>query len=93
MILSHILYFLRYPNVFINYPLVCALLGSNPHHNVKPFASHMLVTCITVESNNDHAHVKLFAIHILVIQSCGLFHGPMLAVTPSVGHDCCSSQT
>lgn len=92
IILSHIPYFLRYPSVSINYPLACALLGSNPYHDIKIFASHILVTCITVESNNDHVRAKLLAIHLLVIQSCGLFHGPMLAATPSVGHDCCSSQ-
>lgn len=92
IILSHTLYFLRYPNVSINYHLACASLGSNPHHDVKIVASHKLVTYVTVESNNIHVCAKLLAIHILVIQSCGLFHEPMLAVTPSVGHDYCSSQ-
>ena len=92
IVLSHIPYFLRYPSVSINYPLVCVLLDSNPHHNVKLYASHILVTHVTVDSNNDQVCAKLLAIHILVIQSCGLFHEPMLAATPSVGHDYCSSQ-
>ena len=92
IILSHILFFLRYPSVSINYPLAWVLLDSIPHHNDKLSASHILGTCITVDSNPDHVRAKLLAIHILVIQSCGLFHEPMLAVTPLVGHDYCSSQ-
>jgi hypothetical protein len=47
---------------------------------------------IIVDSNYYHTNTKLITIHILVIQNYGLFHEPVLVVTPLEEHGYCSSQ-
>jgi hypothetical protein len=47
---------------------------------------------ITVKDICNNRNTEQISIHIPVIQNCGLFHVPVLAVKPSEGHDYCSSQ-